>query len=77
MARYHDAKKEMKRYGSMINDDMSAPCNLPREVMDKEWPRPMGYALDGSRMSDLFSGVNKQMSADSSDLRREKGNSKY
>jgi hypothetical protein len=73
--KYYSDKKMMSKAGGMINDDMSAPCLLPREVMDKEWPKGASYNM--SMVDDLFDGVQKQMSKDSSDFRKEMGPEKY
>ncbi len=61
--RYHNSTKPMHhRSGGMINDDMSAPCLLPRNVMEKEYgyypTSPLG-AID-----DLYTGVEKQLNED-------------
>jgi len=77
MARYHDDKKQMHKYGRMIHEEMNKFANLPTEVMMKEWPKPAEYALNEGRIGNLFDGANHQMSEDSHDLRREKAHSKY
>lgn len=54
--------------GAMINDERSAPCNLPQMVMEKYWPntynKSMGY------VDDLFDGVNRQMHEDYGEMSR-------
>ena len=75
MARYYDKKSGMKQGSGMIKDDLSAPSNLPRELMDKEWP---SYApLMHDEIPDLFMGVQKQMSRDHDDLKKAMNPKKY
>ena len=49
----------------MLNEDMSKPCNLPQEVVMKEWPGNGGGSKMG-RMTDLFAQASKQMGQDMS-----------
>lgn len=63
--RYHNGMKVSRSdYGINFHEDMSAPSNLPREVVYKYWPAspysPMGM------VDDLFEGAQKQMSNDRS-----------
>lgn len=67
--RYHDNGKPMSgRAGGMINDDRSAPCNLPRNVMEKEYgyypTSPLGM------IDDLYSGVERQLNEDHRDAEK-------
>ena len=65
---YTDSSKAMKQASGMIREDMSAPCLLPREVIDKNFPSA-GYGLKGG-YHDLFGGVQAQMHKDESDLKK-------
>ena len=65
---YTDGKEAMREGGRMIREDASAPCHLPREVMDKDWPSSDGYL--GGHIKDLFDAVNSQMKEDGGDLRK-------
>lgn len=65
----------MARDGGMIREDMSAPCLLPREVMDKEWPKSGSYNM--GMVDDLFSAVQKQKNEDSAELGKAMGPNKY
>jgi len=73
--KYYSDKKAMNRDAGMISEDRSAPCLLPRNVIDKEWPRTANYTKTAE--ADLFMGVQKQMSKDASDLARETSPKKY
>lgn len=52
----------------MIHEDASAPCHLPREVIDKEYassPKsPVG------QVRDLYEGAMQQMHEDEGDLKK-------
>jgi len=61
----------------MIAEDMSAPACLPQRVVHEYYDMPDYYALDGSAIGNLYTGVQDQISRDSRDLRREKRPSKY
>lgn len=61
--------------GAMINDDRSAPCNLPQHVMEKYWPVSHNYHM--GYVDDLFDGANKQLREDYNDFGRELGPKKY
>lgn len=63
-----DESKNMNRDAGMIREDRSAPCLLPRQVIDKDWPRTEVYMKEGA--ADLFMGVQKQMSQDKSDMNK-------
>lgn len=69
MANYKSAKSLEKNEGSMINEDMSAPALLPRNVIDKYWEETPSYMQHIEL--DLFRGVEKQMKKDRSDFSRE------
>jgi hypothetical protein len=66
---YGSTKEMMKKAGRMIHDEMSAPCLLPREVMDKDWPKEDQYSL--GMVNDLFDEAQRQLSMDASGMRRE------
>ena len=68
---HHDGQSS---YG-MISEDMSAPANLPRNVVERYWPEGHHY-MEG-QVPDLFMGVQKQLNEDGMDLRREMKPKKY
>ena len=70
-----DTREMMKRSAGMIKEDASAPCMLPRQVIDEYWPKSARY--EHGYMDDLFMGVQKQMSEDYNDLKREMKPGKY
>jgi len=72
---YDNSRDMMARNGDMIREDRSAPCNLPREVMDKYWPKTNNY--NAGYVDDLFRGVEKQMDEDFMDLKKATGPGKY
>lgn len=61
-------KRAMGHDGEMIHDDYGAPALCPREVIEMEWPE-LGRYLD-QREPDLFSGVQRQMKKDMSDMKK-------
>lgn len=70
-----ETKMTMARDAHMIADDWNAPALLPQNVISRDWPRAASYNL--GTMDDLFSGVQKQMSEDFSDLRKAEKPGKY
>lgn len=60
--------RAMGHDGEMIHDDYSAPALCPRHVIEMEWPE-LGRYMD-ERMPDLFSGVQRQMKKDMSDMKK-------
>lgn len=66
------SKRMMSRDGSMIYEDHSAPCLLPTDVIDREFPMARGKGVNGSMVNDLFSETLRQMSEDQEALAREK-----
>ena len=73
----HSSNRISRReYGMDFHEDMSAPANMPRNVMDKYWPEtpmsPMGMLGE-----DLFSGAQKQMHEDNNDMRKIMDPKKY
>jgi hypothetical protein len=69
--RYHDSmdlKKQMKKAGSMLSEDMSAPALLPQGVIDRYFP-DAGYGMSGG-YKDLFGGVQDQLKMDRSGLNK-------
>lgn len=62
-----ESMKTLQGDSRMIHEDRSAPCLLPREVMDKDWPRATMYSP--TIPSDLFTEANKQMKADEREFR--------
>lgn len=78
MAKRHfetNSKAAMREGGGMIQDARNKPCNLPTEVMDKEWG-PGSYGMNDN-IEDLYMGVKKQMREDAKDLSRELSPGKY
>lgn len=72
---YKESRKMMARDGAMIKEDMSAPCLLPRGVIDEYWPKANNYHM--GYVEDLFYGAQKQMHEDYDDLGRSMGPKKY
>ena len=70
-----ESRKMMARDGAMIKEDMSAPCLLPRQVIDEYWPKANNYNM--GYVEDLFYGAEKQMHEDYKDLGREMKPKKY
>jgi len=74
-ARGSDGSSAMYEGSQMISEDRSAPCLLPRNVIDRDWPRGHNYISMGE--ADLFMGVQKQLHKDQEDMRREFNPKKY
>lgn len=72
---YKESRKMMARDGAMIREDRSAPCMLPRNVIDEYWPRAANY--NAGYVDDLFYGAQKQMHEDYEDLKMETRPGKY
>jgi len=72
---YKESRKMMARDGAMIKEDMSAPCLLPRNVIDEYWPKAANYNM--GYVEDLFYGAEKQMHEDYNDLSKAIGPKKY
>lgn len=72
---YKQSRKMMARDGAMIKEDMSAPCLLPRNIIDEYWPRANNYHM--GYVEDLFYGAQKQMHEDHDDLGKAMGSKKY
>jgi hypothetical protein len=70
-----------KRYYSedmgseMIKSDHSAPANMPKEVIMKDYPKYSYY--NSSELQDNLKGINEQMNADVSKANKERSDSKY
>lgn len=82
--RYHQSKKDrrdesmgMYKASPMIKEDRSAPCNLPKHVIDEYWPNASGYSMKSERIGDLFNGIQKQMREDAEDFKRAMDPKKY
>ena len=65
---------EAKHY-DMISEDKTKIANLPQEVMMKEYPR-FRYGLDPF-LDDTINGVDDQMYADDSKMKKHISKSKY
>lgn len=74
-AGYKESRKMKARDGAMIKEDMSAPCLLPRSVIDEYWPKANNYHM--GYVEDLFYGSQKQMHEDYDDLGKAMGPKKY
>ncbi len=72
---YKESRRMMARDGAMIREDMSAPCLLPRGIIDEYWPRAANYHM--GYVDDLFYGAQKQMHEDYEDFGREMKPGKY
>jgi hypothetical protein len=72
---YKESRKMMARDGAMIKEDMSAPCLLPRGIIDEYWPKAANYHM--GYVDDLFYGAQKQMHEDYADFGREMDPKKY
>lgn len=67
---------ETKRDYGMISEDRSAPCNLPREAIQKFWDRGE-QATFGQQLDDLFHGSEEQVSQDMGKLKKASKPGKY
>ena len=54
--------KTMNRDSGMIREDWSAPCLLPKQVIDRDWARNSNYMNYSEE--DLYMGVQKQLRED-------------
>ena len=71
----YKSQSVMNQDAGMIQDDWSAPALLPRMVIDKDWPHGWNYMNYGE--ADLFTGVQKQIKEDHSDMKKAFGPRKY
>lgn len=60
--------------GGMIQEDRSAPSNLPREVIMKEFPK-VGYLYQP--IPDTIEGIDRQMDSDVRGVRKQLASKKY
>lgn len=67
--------QEMQDAG-MIREDHNAVANMPQEVMMKPWAKP-SYGMMDERIDDTISGINRQMSKDESEGKRNMNPHKY
>jgi len=65
---YEETKASMRRDGNMIHENHAAPCLLPEDVIDRDWPRAAQYNF--GYVDTLFTGVQKQLAEDAADSRR-------
>ena len=63
-----ETRMSMAQDSRMIAEDPNAPCLLPRNVIDRDWPRASSYEM--SIEPDLFNGVQKQIAQDTSDFKK-------
>ncbi len=74
--RYHsDLKKMMHESSQLIHENHGAPCNLPTDIISKDFPASH-YGMGGG-IGNLFTGVQKQMKTDYGDFHREMDPKKY
>lgn len=69
------AREQQARDFSMISEDKSACANLPQQVKYHAWPKPGSYA--SYDLDDTIKGIDGQMNADGSGMRKHKSKSKY
>lgn len=66
----HKGSMALKKHDSgMIHEDPSAACLLPTHVIEKQFEQ--GHYSAPAGIVDLYSGVQRRIKQDSSDLRRE------
>ena len=70
-----ETKMMMSRDSNMIKEDWNAPCLLPKEVIDRDWPRAGKYNM--GYVDTLFNGVQKQLEEDASDFKKVFAPKKY
>jgi hypothetical protein len=64
-----------RHHSSMISEDRSAPCLLPRSVIDKDWERGSIYHM--GMVDTLHTGAQIQIHEDSADFKRAYSPKKY
>ena len=69
-------KSMMRKDGMMIQEDWSAPCLLPMNVISKDWPAAPESNM-GMIGGDLFMGVQKQLKEDHADFAKVRSPKKY
>lgn len=74
-AGHEETRRMMSRDGHMISEDHGAPSLLPRQVIDRDWPRAANYYM--GYVDTLFSGVQNQLHEDTRDFGREFKPKKY
>jgi len=57
-----------RHYSSMISEDRSAPCLLPRNVIDKEWEKGSTYNM--GMVNSLFNQVQMQLNEDAAGFKK-------
>lgn len=72
---YDDRRAMEYRDSQMISEDHTKMANLPQEVMMKEFPK-FRYGLD-PRLDDTIGGIDKQVYADESQMKKHISKSKY
>lgn len=63
-----ETRMSMAKDGALIKEDWNATALLPKNVIDRDWPRAANY--DMGTEPDLFDGVQKGMKEDAEDMRR-------
>jgi hypothetical protein len=64
-----------RHHSSMIAEDRSAPCLLPRNIIDKEWEQGSSYHM--GMVDTLYEGVQIQIREDSADFKKAYSPKKY
>ncbi len=67
-------KKKYSGRSGMIQEDKSAPSNLPREVIMKEYPK-VDYLYQP--IDDTIEGIDRQMNSSVMGVRKQLANKKY
>ena len=65
---YRSHHMKGRGYG-MISDDMSAPALLPRQIIDREYPK-MDYVMGQGQIGSLFSGEQEMMAEDRHEMKK-------
>lgn len=71
----NDARRQEKKDSMMISEDRSACANLPQDVKYHAWPKSGNYA--NYDLDDTIGGIDRQIGADSSGMKRNKGGNKW
>lgn len=64
-----------KRDSGMLSNDMSACANMPQDVKYHAWPKDPSYA--SYNLDDTITGIDEQLRADGSGMRKHKSRTKY
>ena len=71
-----DPRRRMEAQdGSMLNEDHSAPANMPQVVKYHAWPMDNDYPRYG--LDDTIRGIDEQRGKDYRGMEKDKANEKY